>query len=262
MLDTYVPKTWQDAALFPLQMLQKNHIASEVAFRDWHLPYLYITAFLAMGKVLADKLFSASGAEVSRVGRLERFLITYLFVSYVVWFGLHATYRYQIQIELVSGCVLVVLWRNIFAKTIIKPLVITLFVVLVLTKLNPSWGRIEFGSRFFDVHVPELPSDSLVIFPSGEPLAYLIPFFPPSVRFVSINNSLIRPGMDCLLNRRIESLIRNQHGSIYVVDVSRPVNADLLKSFGLIVDGERCQLIDSNLDPKGISICEAARTDS
>lgn len=257
--DHWVPKTWQDAALFPFMMFKKNHIASEVAFRDWHLPFLYIAGILAIGRVLAAGLRRPAGVSPIHAGRLERFLISYLLISYVIWLGLHGNYRYLIQIELISGCLLAIILSNVVSRKILKPLLVALLVVLWMTKLNPSWGRTEFGPRYFDIRVPEIPGDSLVILPSSEPLSYLVPFFQQSVRFMTVNTSLIRPGMNSLLSRRAEDLIKRQRGSIYVIDIPKRIHAGVLKEYGLEIDVEGCKLIESNLDRNGVSICKALR---
>jgi hypothetical protein len=258
-LDQFVPKSWQDVVLFPFRMLEKNKILGEGQFRDWHLPYLYAAAALAAGKAAYGRLRRPATSSVPSMSRLDHFLLAYVLVSYVVWYALHANIRYQIQIELLSGCVLVILLRFVFPQRRMYVLLLTLLLMLWVTKLNPSWGRIAFGERYFDVQVPDMPSNSLVLLAAPGPVAYLAPFFAPSTKVAAINSHLIQPLSHHLLRKRVDALIETQKSPIYIVGCACNGHPDAYLAYGLKVVTGDCRMIRSNFDQDGLTLCRAER---
>jgi hypothetical protein len=261
------PRTWGQALLYPFEMLHMNSLSSEPDLRDWHLPLLYAAGILFLVKRAWVTLRRPS--TVDRIAEsqavltdIERLLLAYAAFFYLLWLGLHSIYRYLIQLELISGCVFLILCRQLVARARLAPVLIAVLMTVWLTKWNPSWGRVDFGPRFFDVHIPRLSRDALVLLGSGEPMAYLIPFFPPGTRFVGIDNNIIRPGVRTLLNKRVLDVLNAHKGDLYVIDLAVKERLAVLGSYGLRVDDSSCRQISSNMDPGGISLCPVVRVRS
>ena len=249
------PKSWSDAILFPLAMLKRNSLASEPYLRDWHLPILYASGLLF---ALALPARRALGATQAPMNAMERFLLTYAGIFYLLWLAVHSIYRYLIPLELISGCVLLVLWRRTVPWRL-WPVFAVVLVVVWATKINASWGRVPFGERFFDVASPALPAGTLVLIASDKPLAYVVPGFPRDSRFVGINNNIIRPGLNTHLNQRAADVIAGHRGEIFLLDQRGKEQFGALPSYSLRRSDEPCVELRSNMDSGGLSLCRVLR---
>lgn len=254
---TFNPKSLTDAVLFPLGMLKRNSLASEPSLRDWHLPFLYLAGLALVLKSLGARAFRL--AELPALDPLDRFLVAYVLTYYVLWLAVFAIYRYLIPLELLSGWLLAVLLRKLLPQIRLLPWLAVALAVLWAMKLNPNWGRVPFGERFFDVVVPAIPDNALVLLSSEEPLAYVVPFFPAKTRFAGLDNILPQAGQGHLLERKLRDTIARREGPIFALDVAGRQNFVILDKYGLAVDRSTCQIVTSNMDRNGLALCRVTK---
>jgi hypothetical protein len=239
--------------LFPLYFARQSTLVSEVAFRDYRLAALLV---LAIAAVIAW----AIGRQ--RLPPTWRFLAIFTVVSYLVWLPLFGIYRYLVPLELLSGPLIVGCLVYLLHSGALRLVAIGIVAVLLVGTTRPmSWGRIPFGERYFDVHVPELEPNALVIMGFSHPMAYNIPFFRSDARFVSPASNFLMPGQKNRLARRIEDVIRTHTGPIYLMEYRARVGQDpaTLAHFGLAFAEAPCRPIRSPFSDNYVQVCPVAR---
>src|SRR4029453_9319898 len=116
-----------------------------------------------------------------------RFFVVFVGASYVAWLLAFTIYRYAIQLELMASLLLVLAMRAALAGIPGRgALIATVGLVLVAVKVAPYWGRSRVhAGRYFDVTVPAIAADSLVLMMTGEPFGYIVPFIESGARVIA-----------------------------------------------------------------------------
>ena len=146
--------------------------------------------------------------------------------------------RYLIPLDLISSILILCLVDGLSSLAIInnrfsflaisryKNLanLLTFFLLAIILAFIqvPDWGRSGWRDSWFGVSVPKLsfPSDSIVLMVGTEPMSYVIPYFPPAVRFLRVQGNLfVNPSLlrGTLLENDLDRLIRSHNGSFYVL---------------------------------------------
>jgi hypothetical protein len=135
-----------------------------------------------------------------------------------------------------------------------------LAVLLVATTRYASWGRTEFGDRWFDVRLPELEPNALVVLATDAPMAYVLPFIvPPAARNVGIDNGLINARHETRLEDEIVRVIRAHDGPIYSLADRPGSGVDALLVRGLLKVTETCIPLHTNIVPTPLELCRVVR---
>jgi hypothetical protein len=161
----------------------------------------------------------------------ERTLLVYFAVLYLTWASAFYYWRYGAALEYLAPLVLVVLARAILGR-LARPVCLAAAAVLLATTTVGSWGRLDWGERWFYVRLPPqaYEPDSLVLVDS--PLSsFLIPYFPEEARFA---------GLEWTGSQRFEELvaarIASHRGNLFwLVSRGRPAESTSPARFGLEV---------------------------
>lgn len=264
----YEPVAWLDrhfgprdglqAVFFPFYFAQESLLVGELAFRDWRLATLMAIGLAALARRMAVR---RGGTPVLAHPGAWLFLGAFTLAAYLAWIAIYAIYRYLVPLEMLSGPLIVggVLYL-VRIRAVRALAVVAVAAFLVATTRKADWGHLPFRGAYFDVMVPEILPDALVIVGPFDPMAYAIPFFRHDARFVSPKNNLLEPGQDNLLARRAASLIANHRGPLYSLDQAPFPRADpVLAHFGLVRDPASCLRIRSYLDDSSLQVCRVAR---
>src|SRR5208337_4713060 len=139
----------------------------------------------------------------SRLSLVTAFCATTL----IVWVFTFGYYRYLVALEILTPPYLIYLgcyWAE--CRRWLLPLVVVLLALNAAWLRPPSPSRIpwEYSTkkgglfatrkqRYFDLSAPALPAGSnMIVMLGGDPMAFLIPFFPKEVRFVRPEGNLFR----------------------------------------------------------------------
>lgn len=255
------PRDWRQWIFFPVYFARRHLLVAEVSFRDYRLATLLALAIVAwiVSRVrnLRENPYAAPPAR-SREASAWWLLGVFTLASYLAWLKLYGIYRYLVPLELLSGalivgCVLYVAQRGRVRVTV----VIVLGILLVGTTRPGNWGRIPFGSTYFDVAAPAIPPGSLVILAHLHPFAYAAPFFQPGTRFVSPVNNFIDIGQHNRMARAADAAIREHQGPRYLLSYKQrtPHDDRTLAHFGLALDEARCMPVPSSMDDNHMRLC-------
>ncbi len=276
------PRNALQAIFFPLYFSHQSTLVSEVGFRDYRLAALLVLALICACVGFARRLVrpspspsvrpspSPSGPwEVERgVGEGRgggppwRFLIVFTLVSYLAWLKLFGIYRYLVPLELLSGPLIVGCVLFALRGMKVRYAAVAILTVLLIGTTRPmSWGRIPFGHGYFEVKVPELAPNALVIMGYSHPMAYVIPFFRPDARFVTPASNFLLPEQGNRLAGRVAEVIGAHRGPIYLVEhrTREARDAATLRHFGLAFEASPCETIRTPMSDNFIQVCRVVR---
>jgi hypothetical protein len=187
---------------------------------------------------------------------MTRFLIIFMVVSFVLWMKLFSVYRYAVVCEflapltiyLVLGAVLRNPQRQVRAT-------LAAVVLLLVTTAPGHWGRRPWTSDYFDANLPALAAqrNSIVLVTGHDPIGYLIPYFPPQVRFLRIQGYMTGPSTTLnQTDRLMMQAIAEHKGSLLILfRVYEEWHArNALEFYGLQPDRSSCQQFTPGVEPQ------------
>jgi hypothetical protein len=139
--------------------------------------------------------------------------------------------------------------------------IIAVVALLLATTRSDGWGRIAWGENWFDVRLtPDLQSeDEMFVILSGDPIAYVIPSFPASARFVRLDGNLALVEGTRMF-AEAQSAIAQHRGPLASLGPSTISAEDvvLLARFGLRGAGGSCFVVTTRVEQ--LSICPLIHT--
>lgn len=230
---------------------------SEVRFQDWRLPVLYMLSIAAGIRWLSN--WGSSGVSQPSFdplkGRrsMEPFLLSFLTFSYLAWLKLFSIFRYAMVIEMLAPLGIWLMLRRLDGSIGRRRILSLVCIGAVLITTQPAdWGRVRWGSDYFGAELPKLddPDHSLVLMTGIHAISYVIPLFPPKVRFLRIQSYFNfyseKSGYDAWMAQRIQE----HHGPMFVLYRASDVQAtrDALTSFGLRQSRKSCTWFTPRLE--------------
>jgi hypothetical protein len=262
------PSTLGGWLTLPLGLAVRNRLASEADLRDPRLALLcVITVILIVSRIRRARV---SGQNVPMSLRDDmpptlRFFVVFVGASYVAWLLAFTIYRYAIPLELMASLLLVLAMRAALAGIPRRDaLIATVGLVLVAVTVAPYWGRSRVhAGRYFDVTVPAIAADSLVLMMTGEPFGYIVPFIESGARVIAPSSNFTQPGYENRLQREMAALIAAQRGPMYAIRYLDRVDAGeeaTMAAYGLRRGDEGCRRIRSNLEGnRPLGLCPLVR---
>jgi hypothetical protein len=233
---------------FPFELLEPPAgYVGELRYRDARFPALAALTLVGviahLARLARRHVPAAAGGETDRS---HRFFAIYVAVSFVLWAMLHSIYRYLLPLELLTGIAIVLLLGTMLPRAIAACAVLAA-VLVVATTDAPSWGRVEFGSRFLEVSVPEVERNALVVLTVDEPMAYALTAFPADARHVGIENNLVHAGVPSGMRERAAAIVAGHPGPIYELTILGHSTDVVLDAYGLRRTPDGCVEVRSNL---------------
>jgi len=265
VLRHYGPHTWQQWIEFPWRLHSPDaFFVSEVTYTDWRFAVLYSLALFALLAWVVRRVTraesDASEARPSRATAAFRFVSLFFAVSFVVWTASYSILRYTIELELLTGVLIVGLVLRMLQPPFARTGVIVAMVGLIATTRYPDWWRVPYGDRWFDVRVPAIEPNALIVLASGAPMAYTLPFFPADARHVGIRNNANVPGRDTLLMRSAIAALASHAGPLYELSYTSPLTpaTDLSAYHVRKVEGS-CMEVRTNMRISPMQLCRLQR---
>lgn len=183
------PLAWATAA-HPLPSSEKD-------FRD---PRWLVLLVLAVAMLVTAAIAGWRRRRSNDDGRLarrwtppQRFLLVFTTVTFPLWLFQFGYSRYLIPLDLLSG---VVLWLLVGRLPLPRRwrfgAGVALSVLLIASGHKiPNWGRLSWTESWFGIPAATTAryADALIVLASPDPIAYVIPDFPPQARFIRIDET-------------------------------------------------------------------------
>ena len=226
---------------------------------------LYILLTILVFLVIRTmKLQSDSIGEKNIFNHLKQitlFLLTFFIASYLTWQIIFSIHRYLSPLEFLSPLIIVILLVYLVENITLRYwFIFASFILIMFSIEGPLPKIVSWNKSFFRVSVPDIEQlDCSIVFMAGkDPIAYLIPFFPPGARFIRLESyyKFNNPGVETKFHEEINDLIKNHDGPFYLLSrlMHFPHHKLLLKNLGLNVDQAESESIKSAHEPVGLRL--------
>jgi hypothetical protein len=196
-------------------------------------------------------------------------VIIFMAVSFALWMKLFAVYRYLVVCELLAPlAIFLVLTRLGFTRRRRMHLALAGFIVILVTLQPGDWGRRPWSADYFGVKAPPLtaPQNTLVLVTGHDPMAYMIPFFPPKVRFLRIQSYLTGPSAQPnATDRLMREIISGHQGPMFIIYrcYEEEPARQALAAYGLEMLSAGCRTLIPHIEPQQKNpfyFCSVARS--
>jgi hypothetical protein len=264
LIRAFGPHTLLEWLTFPLHLFRvESGFVTELEFSDWRLPLLYLIAIAGMLIWIVRRLTGRAAAETTASPTLWRTLFVFWMVSFVTWTALHSIYRYLLPLELLFGALTIHLLRTALPRWSHPAAALVYAALAIVTTHYVDWWHIAYGDRWFRVDVPPIAANAVVLLTTSEPMAYVLPFFPPDGRFLGASNNLNDPGRTNQLEREIAKIIREHRGPLYSLTFPAGAGAEVLAAHNLRIEerNDACASIRTNMLTSPLQLCRLRRTE-
>lgn len=242
-------------------------LSSEQKFRDIRWFFIIVLYIINGLNFLFLKNRKLTINNECQKGFVEHFLLIFTGISFVIWLFMFGYSRYLIPLDLFSGITIFILiyFLKIKINRKLKIFAILLLYSLILFTMQiPSHGRLpSWSNSWFGVEIdaPLKSERMLVVMLSHDPISYVIPFFPKSVRFVRIEGNFEHLIENTLSEKRLHSIIDEYQDNIYALIPSRQNIKDSqekLRQYNLFVpESSQCFEIKSHFEK--LNLCSLER---
>jgi hypothetical protein len=256
----YIPQHLAMWLLFPFWFNFDPHQVGEIAFRDLRFPLLYllllVLAVCAVLRLLRKNEVAGAPSGDRDARTLTRFFIIFMVVSFVLWMKLFAVYRYAVVCEFLAPLTIFLVLRAVLQDPRRQVRAALAAMVFLLVTLAPGdWGRRPWTSDYFDVNLPPLAAqrNSIVLVTGHDPVGYLIPYFPPEVRFLRIQGYMTGPSTDLnLTDRLMMQAVAEHRGPLLILfrDYEEWNALNALEFYGLQPERSSCQSFTPGVEPQ------------
>ena len=246
---------------YPFLFSQDSKRVGEIAFQDYRILAAYGTLAITAVLVLLRRIPRGALSPVTR------YLIATAAITYAAWLAVFGIYRYIVPLEMLAPLLAVAAISVWPGSVRLKGIAIAaLLVVLALTGRGGDWTHAPWqDGPFVKVAAPavEDPAHAMALITGTDPVAWVIPAFPPQIPFLRIYGYLNVPEQtDSGLNKRARSRIEAHQGAFYVLfpEKERPNAVSTLGAYGLAADFDSCLPVASNLGDY-VRWCRVYRSD-
>jgi len=258
--ERFIPKNLAMWLLFPFWFNVDPTQVSEVGFRDLRFPLLYVLLLALLVLAIRRMLQRRSGANAPAgdgdARAMTRFFVIFMVVSFFLWMKMFAVYRYAVVCEFLVPLTIFMALGTLLRSPRRRLRAALACMLLLLVTLDPGhWGRRPWTSDYFDVRLPALAGerDAIVLVTGHDPIAYMIPYFPPQVRFLRIQGYMTGPSPTLNETDRLmmRALVDHTGPVLILFRVYEEWHAlNALEFYGLEIDRAGCQSFVPGIEPQ------------
>lgn len=246
----YQPKDLLHWLFFPVYFTFDSRVAAEVPFFDARVLALFV-------------LIPLSPAFGAHKKPRTLFLLLAIAFAYVAWLKLFSIYRYLVVLEMLAPLAVMLIFEGLPRRWALNG---GLAVVLLLcaTTRPAVWIRMPFTERAIEVDLPAIPDPdhSLVLIAGHEPLSFLIPAFPDSMKFLRIDSTFTNPDQTGVpFNKVMKDQIDAHQGPLLALFIPSERH-DVIKRLGndgLVLQTEGCGKVTSPIEAADYALCPVTR---
>ncbi|WP_013322250.1 hypothetical protein [Gloeothece verrucosa] len=263
----FLPRNLLQAIFYPFYFLHNPNLVAELKFRDVRFSLAYILIVFLLGFALYKKFYNPQKTSKNPLinENAFRLFLPFFTAAYLIWLIQFSIYRYLIVLELLTPVLIVLVIGYIYPlPKITKHLSIALFFTLIITVQPLDWWRIAWSSNYFGIEKNLLNryENSVIVMWGGEPMGYVVPYFPRHTRLVRITgNSGLSP--NTLMRKNAEKIIKaTPEKSLYLLEINfekKEPDKQLAKqkdlaALGLTINPINCQPLSTHIEK--YTICQ------
>jgi hypothetical protein len=242
----------------PIEFVTARMRFGEIALRDgrWLIIVLLLLFLLVARRSLRAWLRVAPFGEV--------LVVLFCAAGFGLWTVVWTYHRYLVPLEFLSGVVVLLLVRRLVRdrEQFVAIYALTTAAVIV-SVVGPDHGHLPWGSRWYDTRLPPiaLRPSAMVVMATSEPISYVIPSFPPSVRFVRVYSQGFLEGAETAYTTKMRAAIDAHRGELLFMGYERdiPIDEQRLVPYGVALDGSPCEMIRNRLE-SDLVVCRLRRS--
>ncbi len=257
----YGPHTLFDWLLFPLRLVSPEPFyVAEVAYRDARMGIAYLLSMLAAAAWISHR---ASGRQYPTVppgvSTAWQLVSAFFLASFLLWTAQHSIYRYLLTLDLLSGAVIVTLLWRLLRPGYATGVAIFITVMIIATTRPSDWWRIDFGERWFEIAMPMVEPNALVLITTKAPVGFVLPSFPPDARHVGVDNTVNDRSRKAKLGALTHEVIARHEGPLYQLTAPADSGLDPLRAHRLRRDPGSCTEIHTRMSVSRLELCRVYR---
>jgi hypothetical protein len=257
----YGPHSLGEWLLFPFNLFNpRAFFVAEVAYRDPRFPVTWALALVAGAAWLTHRAGGNPPVPVHPgVSAGWRLLSVFFITSFLLSTAQYSTYRFILTLDLLTGALIVTLLQRLLRPGYAAGVIIAVAVTIIAMTRVADWWHIDFGDRWFEVRMPPVDANALVLISTGNPVSFVLPFFPSDARHVAINNTVTAQSRNTKLEDAIVDAIRNHKGPLYQLTVPPMEGSEMLAVHGLARDEPSCAHIRTQMSDGPLELCRLRR---
>ncbi len=256
-LDTrFFPDAFWEYPIWPLIFVADPLRVSEVPFEDYRFALLWLAGISYLVVAACRRFRSRSPVDASDDQLADRaaenFLLAFTLIGFCLWLSAFSIYRYLAPLELLAPLVFgLVLARMSFSPEALTGLLAVLGVFSMLTidmfgVFSTSTSRFAWDDKYVWVNTGKLekPAETIVLMTGLAPISYVIPEFPPQVRFLRQGWWSRKSGW-----KHIREILEAHTGPILLLFSSfeeKVALAEARERFGLTVSPDACRFLETS----------------
>jgi hypothetical protein len=233
---------------------------AEVPYRDPRMATAYALALLAAAAWFSHR-FSGRPAPVVHAGvsAAWRLVSVFFLTSFLLWTAQHSIYRYLLVLDTLTGALIITfLWR-LLRPGYATGIAIIVTVLVVATTKPSDWWRIDFGERWFEVEMPRVEPNALVLITTQSPVSFVLPSFPRDARHLGVANNVNEPWRTTKLAELVNETIARHQGPLYQLTVPAGAGSASLTAHRLWRDQSSCAEITTKMLTAKLELCRLYR---
>jgi hypothetical protein len=213
--DRFLPRSVASLVFYPFVWLVDPSVVSEHPFRDLRVPLLYVLSVFLGVRACARRFRAGGGMPSGTVW----FLAVAGWAAYVLWLLIFGIYRYLGPLDWLTSLGLTLALHEILPTVRRGAIIVATLALMTLTTKPLFYGRAGWATSYFDVTIPPLSKERprLVIIAGLEPVGFLVPHFPPDVRFVRIEGMTLGGARADRFEGLVARAVASHSGAMYLL---------------------------------------------
>jgi len=250
----FLPRDIWQWLFYPFYFAQEQTLVAELKFKESRFAIAYILIVILLGFILyrygnKKLIFPVNNLIYTSI---LSFLLPFYLTAYSIWLKKFSIYRYLIVLELITPILILLIAAYFYPKR--KPvLLVTLGIfVLILATVKPlDWWRIPWSDNYFSIDRQALVQyqDDVIVLWGGEPVGYVVPYFPSNTRFLRITGNFGLSPHTKMSKIAEEIIDKTPESSLYLLEVNFELKESdrekskqaALEFRNLVIDRNNCQ---------------------
>jgi hypothetical protein len=209
--NTHVPQSLFETLAWPLVFSMHFERVSELVFRQWLWPVLYVLFLALVAKWLFEHVLTVVPPRI-------RFLFVFFVLAFVAWMELFGIHRYLVPLELLGPLVVWLLLHRLLHEEQARIVgAWTLIAISLIVFPFRTWGHTPWASQAIRAELPSWPApETSIVFTAlaHPPSGWMVKLLPPQVRVISVGSGF--PESPAYLER-IQAAVSSRTGPHYLL---------------------------------------------
>jgi hypothetical protein len=221
----FLPRDIWQWLFYPFYFAQEQTLVAELKFKEsrFVIAYILIVSLLSFILYRYAKNKSISPENNLIYTSILGFLLPFYITAYCIWLIKFSIYRYLIVLELITPILILLIVAYFYPKRNPVLLVTLGIFVLILATVKPlDWWRIPWSDNYFSIDRQALVQyqDDVIVLWGGEPVGYVVPYFPSNTRFLRITGNFGLSPHTKMSKIAEEIIDKTPESSLYLLEVN------------------------------------------